>query len=655
MKSVVLGLAFCTEIRYTIYTITGKENLPVNKTVKKVILTVFAMAVIMLCFAVTSFAADADITATVGYQANAEDANTVIHTQNGRDGSTYLFLPSSADLANLVLTFDGTEATLTGANGSIAVTSGSAFDLTALFDAGTEEYAVKLTSSAGQAAFTVMKSANVRSMYLVSDDPVNQGRPWVDTVKTNKASGKMSFIGVDGEVDFSLKMTEIKGRGNSTFKDYVKKPYQIKLEKKVDLIGNQSSEKCKKWVLLTNAPDNTLIHNSVTFALAQALGMAYTTNYEPIDLYYDGEYRGSYLLTEKVEIDSSRIDIENLDDAIEEANEGNAAFENPVVVTRTTASKGEKSAAADSKGSYKFVTGLVEPALPEGATHHAYLLEVDYISRYREEQSGFVTTRGQSIVTKNPEYLTKETGAYISAFWQEFEDAVYSEDGYNKKTGKYYYDYCDLDSLVKLYLINELGKNFDSFGSSCFFYLPEDSDIMYAGPVWDYDICYGNGHHNRAIASNPENLYAATKYLANGLIKIESFRDAVKATLNKEDGEFYTAVMALLGEDGTIEKQAATIDASQKMNFKIWDITSDYSIVVKDGAEKTYENAVDFFQYYVETRVNWLSDETSSWNGDNFTITTDNGTKRYNSLTLLFEKFVNFFKTIAAWFNSLFA
>ena len=53
-----------------------------NKTVKKVILTVFAMAVILLCFAMTSFAADADITATVGYQANAGDANTVIHTKS---------------------------------------------------------------------------------------------------------------------------------------------------------------------------------------------------------------------------------------------------------------------------------------------------------------------------------------------------------------------------------------------------------------------------------------------------------------------------------------------------------------------------------------------------------------------------------------------
>lgn len=625
-----------------------------NKTVKKVLLTVFAMAVILLCFAVTSFAADADITATVGYQANIEDANTVIHTQKGLDGSTYLFLPSSADLANLVLTFDGTEATLTGANGSTAVTSGTAFDLTALFDAGTEEYDVKLTSSAGQAAFTVMKSANVRSMYLVSDDPVNQGRPWVDTAKTNEATGKMSFISATGDVDYSGTLTQIKGRGNATFENFIKKPYQIKLSKKAALTGG-SDEASKKWVLLANAADNTLLHNLVAFDIANAAGLRFTPKCELIDLYYDGEYRGSYLLSEKTEVGSTRVDIEDLDELIEDANADNDAYTNPVVVHKTTASKGETNAAVNAKGSYKYVTGLAEPALAEGTTHHAYLLEIDFIWRYPDEQSGFVTERGQAVVTKDPEYLTKETGAFISQFWQDFENAVYSENGYNKKTGKYYYDYCDLDSLVKLYLINELGKNYDGFRSSCFFYLPEDSDIMYAGPVWDYDICFGNGHNNRALMSNPKNFYVTDKYLVDGLIKIESFRDAVKATLNKEDGEFYNAVMQALGENAIIDEQAALVDASQKMNFKIWDFTADYSLVVKDGADKTYENAVDFFRYYVETRVNWLSDETSSWNGDNFTITTDSGTKRYNSLTLLFEKFVNFFKTIAAWFNSLFA
>lgn len=612
------------------------------------------MTVILLCFAVTSFAAGADITASVGYQANAGDANTAIHTQKGRDGSTYLFLPSSADLKNLVLTFDGTDATLTGAKGSAAVTSGTAFDLTALFDAGTEEYAVKLTSSAGQAAFTVMKSANIRSMYLVSDDPVNQGRPWVDTAKTNEATGKMSFISATGEIDYSGTLTQIKGRGNSTFTDFEKKPYQIKLNKKAALTGG-SDEANKKWVLLASAADNTFLHNIAMFDIAETVGLAFTPKYELIDLYYDGEYRGTYLLAEKTEVDSTRVDIDDLDELIEDANKDNAAYANPVVVHKTTASKGEKSASVNAKGSYKYVTGLTEPALAEGTTHHAYLLELEFSWRYPDEQSGFVTTRGQTIVTKDPEFLTKDTGAFISQYWQDFEDAVFSEDGYNKKTGKYYYEYCDLDSLVNLYLINELGKNYDGFRSSTFFYLPADSDIMYAGPVWDYDLCFGVGYQNRQYLYNPNNFYTTNMYLVNGLIKIESFRDAVKATLNKEDGEFYNAVMQLLGEDGTIAGQSAYMSASQKMNFKIWDVTSDFSIVVKDGADKTYENAVDYLSYYIETRINWLSDETSAWNGDTYTITTDTGTKRYNSLTLLFEKFVNFFKTIAAWFNSLFA
>lgn len=625
-----------------------------TKSIKRILITSAIILTLSVCFAVTSFAADSSIS----FMANAGDANTVIKTQTVND-KEYLFLPSSADLSELTLYHDNAaNVTLSTDNGTVAVKSGVAFDLTALFTAEQDEYTVTVNKDGTEMSLTIMKSANVRSMYLVSDDPVNYGRAWVDTSKSNEATGLISLVGTDGEVDNTDKLTQLKGRGNATFENFEKKPYQIKLKNKVDLISGQKSEENKKWVLLANAADNTLIHNSATFALANALNMPYTPNYEPIDLYYDGEYRGAYLLCEKTEVDSSRIDIEDLDGLIEDANTDNDAYENPVVVTKTTASKGETDAAVGSKGSYKYVTGLIEPELAEGTTHHAYLLELEFSFRYPNEQSGFVTNRGQCVVTKNPEYLTKDTGAYISAFWQEFENAVYSKDGYNAATGKYYYDYCDLESLVNLYLINELGKNYDSFRSSTFFYLPEDEDIMYAGPVWDYDICYGNGHNNRKISSNPENFYSVEQYLLNGLIEIQSFRDAVKKTLDSTDGEFFNAVMAILDEDGAIDTLAQTVSVSQKMNFKIWDLESDYSIVVKPNAEKTYENAVDFFKYFIDTRINWLAEETAMWDGDNYTITKDDDTSSSsssNSSSLSFiQTIINFFNSIIEWLKNLF-
>ncbi len=627
-----------------------------TKHLKKILLIGSIVLMLSVCFALNAFAADSD----VYFMANADDANTVINTQTV-NGKKYLMLPSSADISELTLYHDAEEVTFSTEKGSVTVENGAAFDLTALFEAEQDEYTVTVTKDGSESELTIMKSANIRSMYLVSDDPVNYGRAWVDTSKSNEATGLISIVGTDGEVDHSDKLTQLKGRGNTTFTDYNKKPYQIKIKTKADLINDNKDEACKKWVLLANMFDYTFIHNSITFQLAWDLNMPYTPYYEAIDLYYDGEYRGTYLLTEKTEVGDTRVDIENLDDLIEEANEGNDAYENPVVVTATIDSAGETEAAANSNGSYKYVEGLVEPELSEGTTHHAYLLELEFTSRYPNEQSGFVTKRGKPVVTGNPEYLTKETGAFISQFWQDFEDAVYSEDGYNTKTGKYYYEYVDLDSLVKLYLINELCKNWDGYNSSTFFYLPEDEDIMYAGPVWDFDIAYGASYQNSAPeTANTSYFYLTERYLISQLLSIESFRDAIKAQLDSENGEFYNAVQKMIGDNGTIRTLSAQVEQSKKLNSVIWDSDiQNYVIIVKDGEEKNYSNSINFLNDYLDARINWLSDATSEWEGDNYTIEvypgSSSSTSDSSSSSLsFFQIIINWFKSIIEFFTNLF-
>lgn len=607
-----------------------------------VIIFIFSLA-ILLTYSASAAVAEKDLFEGFYYAANSENSNTAIYPQTAPDGNTYLFLPSCADLSELTLHSESNYKYITvAADKSVKTSFGEKIDILSLFDdvqSENGEYTVKITAvpEAGvvlRKTVTIMKSDTVKSLYLVSEDPENKGRLWVDSSKSNKSKGEMVFLNADGSVFHSDALTELKARGNATFENFIKKAYQFKIKNKAALIGDENNAN-KKWILLASAADITLIHNSLTFSLAQDLGLPYTVEYEPIDLYYDGEYRGSYILCEKVEVDKTRIDMQDLDGLIEEINEGTDSYENPVVVTKTTASKGETNAKAGSKGSYKFVQGLIEPELKEGTSHHGHLLEVEFSDRYVNEQSGFVTQRGQAVVTKNPEYLTKETGAFISQYFQDFEDAVYSPDGYNKKTGKYYYEYCDLDSLVKIYLIHEFTKNYDSFRSSSFFYLPEDEDIMYAGPVWDYDICYGVGHKgNRQIIANPENFYATRSYMLGTLITIESFRDAVKATLDKENGDFYKAVQNMLGEEGNIRKFSDTVYGSQKLNYKLWNMDDQVVTALFCNDDVTYDNAIKFLDYFVSNRIEWLSDITSEWNGKNYSAPKDDSfplTYRYHA------------------------
>lgn len=627
----------------------------------KLWVALIAAVSLFVCLAVFSFAADSnDFLSSFNYTAKTGDENAVIYSQDSLDGTKYMFLPSSADFSALTFGYgDASDVTMTIDGKTAEIANGSASDLSELFSAAAEEYNATVAytlsdGTAGTVNLTIMKSANVDSLYLTSSDPVNYGRAWVDLSKTNEATGKYTLLSTSGKVRYSGSLTQIKPRGNTTFADVDKKSYQIKLDKKADLINDNKSEANKKWVLLANVFDSSMMHNITTFKLAEDCGLAYSPNSEFVDLYYDGEYRGTYQLSEKTEVGSSRIDIEDLDELIEDTNDGNEAYTNPKIVTATISSKGETTAKENSVGSYKYVSGLTEPSLADGTTHHGYLLELEFLTRYPDEMTGFITSRNQCVLTDNPEYLTKETGAYISQLWQDFEDAAYSDNGYNAGTGKYYYDYCDLDSLVNLYLVNELGKNIDAFRSSTYFYLPEDSDKFYAGPVWDYDRSYGIGVKNRNVAGNPKYFFAEEKYLINGLIKVESFRDAVKAALNKEDGSFYKAVQNMLGSEGTIKTNSNLILTSQAMNAKIWDITVEDYIVVKKGADLTCENAADYMENFVSERLEWLSNATSSWSGSKYTIETDQYNSDMDIFSRILYKFIQFLTKIQSWLNSLF-
>lgn len=156
----------------------------------------------------------------VSYGANDEGEKTMIHSQ-AVNGKEYLFLPSSADLSKLVLNFENAqEIIIKSSKNEIKITNGTAFDLTLLFEEEQDEYNIMIIKDKTENELTIMKSSNLRSVYLVSEDEINQGRAWVDSDKSNKAKGYISIVGIDGEIDYSDSLTQIKGRGNTTFNDF---------------------------------------------------------------------------------------------------------------------------------------------------------------------------------------------------------------------------------------------------------------------------------------------------------------------------------------------------------------------------------------------------------------------------------------------------
>ncbi len=360
------------------------------------------------------------------------------------------------------------------------------------------------------------QKADVASVYITSEDPVNHGRAWIETSREHKTSGTIKMIREDGDIIYDGKLKQIKGRGNSTWGD-PKKPYQIKLDKDTDLCETGLEDEANKtWVLLSGYKDRTLMRNQLTFAIAREMGLDYTPHCRQVDLYYDGEYRGLYLLCEKTEVGKGRIDITNLEKQIEKANPDCSPDEQPV-----------KTGLTDRGLICQTVQNLVMPDLDGG-----YLLEMDYEVRAREEASWFQTLNNQYIVVESPEYLPLSGMNSISDLYQTMENAVY-HGGVDPRTGKDYRELVDLESLAKMYLIEELSQDIDAYKSSQYFYKPEGEDKLYAGPVWDFDLAYGDEATYGKLAG-PYGFYAGQHALGKRLLMIPSFQEEVKRVYREQ-------------------------------------------------------------------------------------------------------------------------
>ena len=208
---------------------------------------------------------------------------------------------------------------------------------------------------------------------------------------------------------------------------------------------------------------------------------------------------------------------------------------------------------------------------------------------------------------KSPEWAGKDAMEYISEFFQEFEDAVYATDpagnytGYNAKTGKYYYDYVDKDSLVKTFLLKELAQNPDDFIFSTFLYKDRGSDKLFFGPIWDQEMIFGTGWGQQFSSTE-----SIKPYLVIALLQIPDFRDAVmeyyQSTFSAEAGK-------LLGEEGILAKNTALVRDSVLADHALWPF-------VKIGNPRmegrlweestTYQDVVEDMLTWVEERIGFL-------------------------------------------------
>ena len=339
-----------------------------------------------------------------------------------KDGVWYLFLPADESLADTVLSFSG----------SVTAASAGTLDrehgtLTGAFAASDR---VTLTLDGGKTVQICAKQSSLPSLRLTLNGTTLEQ---VHRDKNVKYPGN-DLVLTDGD-DVLTGTVEFKGRGNSTWREYAKKPYQIKFSKKTSVLGMPAA---KKWILLANASDDSMIRTRLVYDAAEQMGFPYVTEYKYVDLWVDGEYLGVYLIGEKAEIGKNRLNLQDPAGAMFELDNGFATDEDHYFFEGRL-------------NSYFALKEIVE----EDDAHIA------------QAMSNFQTA------------MTRFTTALTSEGWENLSLAQLNR-------------MIDVDSLARYYLMNEYVLNGESFFTSFFWYQDGASDVLHVGPLWDFDTCMGN-------------------------------------------------------------------------------------------------------------------------------------------------------------------
>ncbi len=519
-------------------------------------------------------------------------------TVRGENGETVfiypeekaLYLPSSVDLSAVLIDWDGADFTFVCGAVSGSVKAGEPVDIASLpltEDAyGYPCRKISFLQGGKTAVYTVYHDDSLPSFFIES----SKGLDYINASKENRDK-KAKFLILDetGETEYSDyaagTTAEIKGRGNATW-GYAKKGYQVKLNSKAKLFG---MDKAKTWILIPNYCDQSQMHNALAFHLGDTLDLPYNIDYRYVNLYIDGSYRGTYVLCEKVQIGSGRIDIVELEKENENAN--------PTVDFDALPVQRGGAIPGTIVTSYSYATGFTAPADITGG----YLVELDNIWG-TSEPCHFTTANGSTYVLKSPEYASKAEVEYIAMLIADMEEAICSLDGYNS-LGKHYSDYIDVDSFAGVYAVEEMMKNWDAYNSSMFFYKDADQNgetaKIFAGPLWDFDNVLGNINFEQ-YASDPTFLWAQDgKFQSYPRIlgkKLMAHKDFAAVVAEKIDA-LCLELRDALDAGGFLEATYETIHDSVLMDRARWDIPNPSRWVLSSSGYKNGTKFVHFVDF----------------------------------------------------------
>lgn len=431
-------------------------------------------------------------------------------------------------------------------------------------------------------SITQMYSEHIPAVFIETESGTSEQ---INQDKDIREPGQISVLNADGHTNFTLPLDYIKGRGNTSFTEFDKKSYQIKFSESVPFLGMKTA---KKWIFTANAADASLLRNALSRNLAKHLGLPQSEPGVFVDLYLNGEYTGNYYVTEKIEIEKARLNITDLEKITKLMNDDDDLSLYETVWGDTTKAKQIPNEPEDITGGY----------LIERDFDNRFLKEVDINGSY------FITNANECFIVRSPEYASENQLSYINDFIQCVENALLSPDGIDAQSGKYYTDLIDIESFARKYLLEEVTDNYDGGVASSYFYKDIDavSDKLYAGPIWDYDVTWGNSPaYLGYISPSPNRLTKlashmdATVWFSSLYNKQEFYQKITSCYENEISG--YLEILA----DQILPQLAEMTSASAAMDRVRWQ--KQYAA---NGTMRSLEGEITFISDYILLRKAFL-------------------------------------------------
>lgn len=433
----------------------------------------------------------------------------------------------------------------------------------------------------------------------------NGGLDYIHESQENYLAGSMRIYSGSGILRYEGGLERFKGRGNNSW--YCpKKGYGITLNRTADLLNLGQA---RGFVLIPTYRDASLLNFKIAYDLSKEVGTQYAHSADYVELYVNNEYLGVYLLTEQNEINKDRYDLVDLEELTQAMN-GEWLWEYPFA-NEFGMDLGRE---VETKAYY-----LIENN-PINVTG-GYLLELDQDDKVGKSPSRFRTNEGTPIGIRNPAYASKEQVYYISEHFQDFEEALYAEDGYNSK-GKYYLDYIDLDSFAKTWLMNELTMD-TSILSSQFIWKDSDSvgdGKFHAGCVWDMEHSFVE--QNRTVDYLKSqgfwgNLYNHPEFREKVYyVWLEKYIPAIKKLYDEKS--LYKAY-----EINAIDTYVDYISVAADNNFERW--SESWIEDVDERGLESWEEEIDYVKRFIAERSAYMTVTLSAYREPYSSMYEENG------------------------------